>query len=124
MLKILVLYGIPKGLINTISWMYSYKKGKVMSEARTSHEFEILNGMLQGDILAPYIFIICMDYCMGRATVKDARKYSFTVEKSKRFKKHPKYDKKSSSKSPKCNKTLVIGYRVTALRGINSTSSP
>ena len=42
-------------------------------------EFEILVGVLQGDTLAPYLFIIVLDYCMRTAI--EGRQYvlGFTV---------------------------------------------
>ena len=49
--------------------------------------FEIQAGVLQGNTLAPYLFIITVDYCMRQA-IKSHPKYGFTINpaKSKRIK--------------------------------------
>ena len=42
--------------------LYRNTKVKVHSHEGDTHYFEIVAGMLQGDTLAPYLFIICVDY--------------------------------------------------------------
>ena len=49
--------------------------------------FEIIAGVLQGDTLAPYIFIICLDYVLRKALDKNIE-LGFTLERRK-SRRHP-----------------------------------
>ena len=42
--------------------------------------FDIVAGVLQGDKLAPYLFIICLDYVL-RTPIDIRRENGFTLEK-------------------------------------------
>ena len=53
---ILLAYGIPKETINGIMMLY-----------KNTPFFDITAGVLQGDTLAPFIFIICLDYVLRKA---------------------------------------------------------
>ena len=44
--------------------LYKNTKVKAHSPDRDTDDFDIVAGMLQGDILAPYFFIICLDYVL------------------------------------------------------------
>ena len=44
--------------------MYKETKAKVCSLEGETNTFEILAGVLQGDTLAPFLFIIGLDYAM------------------------------------------------------------
>lgn len=67
MLDILRKYGIPRRRLKTIAKMYEETWAKVCTRDGKTGEFRINSGILQGDTLAPYIFIICIDYCMNQA---------------------------------------------------------
>ena len=49
--------------------------------------FEIRAGVMQGDTLAPYLFVIILDYIMRQAIGEDQNNLGFTIEerKSRRF---------------------------------------
>ena len=64
MLKILKAYGIPEILVNLIAILYTGTKAQVLTPDGITELFDILAGVLQGDTLAPYIFVIVVDYCM------------------------------------------------------------
>ena len=64
MLKILAAYGIPNELINAIDILYKDTRAKVISPDGETEHFNIVAGVLQGDTLAPYLFIIILDYVM------------------------------------------------------------
>ena len=46
----------------TYIYIYIYIKAMVRSPDGYTDFFDIVAGVLQGDTLAPYIFIICLDY--------------------------------------------------------------
>ena len=56
-----------------------YKNTKVRSPDVDTDYFDIVPGMLQGDTLAPYLFIICLDYVL-RTTI-DLMKEGFSQAK-------------------------------------------
>ena len=66
MLCILKAYGIPDSLVNAIEDIYSDTKAKVLSPDGETKYFSITAGVLQGDTLAPYLFIIVMDYALRK----------------------------------------------------------
>ena len=43
-------------------------KAKVKSPDGNTEYFDIIAGVLQGDTLAPYLFVIVLDYAMRQAT--------------------------------------------------------
>ena len=64
MLKILRAYGIPQQVVEAIGRMYENTMAKVISPDGETAEFEILAGVLQGDTLAPYLFVIVLDFAL------------------------------------------------------------
>jgi len=68
MLRILRAYGIPDMLVNAIADTYTDTKAKVLSPDGETDVFYITAGVLQGDTLAPFLFIIVLDYALRKAT--------------------------------------------------------
>ena len=66
-MKILTAYGIPYPIVNAIEAIYANTSAKVPSPDGETDTFSILAGVLQGDTLAPYLFIIVLDYALRRA---------------------------------------------------------
>ena len=62
--QILLAHGLPKETIATIMMIYKNTKVKVCSQDGDTDFFDIVAGVLQGDTLAPYLFIICLDYVL------------------------------------------------------------
>ena len=60
--QILLAYGIPKETVAAITILYRNTKVKVQSPDGDTEYFDIVAGVLQGDTLALYLFIICLDY--------------------------------------------------------------
>ena len=79
LMKILDAYGIPKPIVNAISAMYANTSAKVLSPDGVTEPFPILAGVLQGDTLAPYLFIIALDYALRRAIDGKEEQLGFTV---------------------------------------------
>ena len=57
--QILLAYGLPKETVAAITILYKITKVKVRSPDGNTEYFDIVAGVLQGDTLAPYLFIIC-----------------------------------------------------------------
>ena len=84
--QILLAYGIPKETVAAITILYRNTKVKVRSPDGDREYFDIVAGVLQGDTLAPYLFIICLDYVL-RTSIDKIRENGFelTKKRSKRY---------------------------------------
>ena len=67
MLKILKAYGVPDSLVAAIAGVYRNTRARVLTPDGPTDEFKIHSGVLQGDTLAPYIFVIMLDYALRQA---------------------------------------------------------
>jgi len=65
-MRILKAYGIPGPIVQAIGAMYDSTTAKVISPDGKNELFPLLAGVLQGDTLAPYFFIIALDYALKR----------------------------------------------------------
>ena len=59
--QIFLAYGHPKETVATIMMLYKNTKVKVCSQDGDPDFFAFVAGVLQGDTLVPYLFIICFD---------------------------------------------------------------
>ena len=73
--------GIPHRLVQAINIMYTDTKAKVLSPDGETEPFEIKAGVLQGDTLAPYLFIIALDYALRKAIEGKEEDYGFHIKK-------------------------------------------
>ena len=66
MFKILLAYGIPTIIVEAIETLYKGTKAKVgrLTPDGETKSFNITTGVLQCDTLAPFLFIIVLDYAM------------------------------------------------------------
>ena len=85
--QILLAYGIPKETVAAITILYRNTKVKVRSPDGDTEYFDIVAGVLQGDTLAPYLFIICLDYVL-RISFDKIRENDFELTK-KRSRRYP-----------------------------------
>ena len=85
--QILLAYGIPKETVAAITILYRNTKVKVRSPDGDTEYFDIVTGVLQGDTLAPYLFIICLDYVL-RTSIDKIRENGFKLTK-KRSRRYP-----------------------------------
>ena len=85
--QILLAYGIPKETVAAITILYRKTKVKVRSPDGDTEYFDIVAGVLQGDTLAPYLFIICLDYVL-RTSIDKIKENGFELKK-KRSKRYP-----------------------------------
>ena len=62
MFSILRHYGIPEKIVEAVRVLYTNSTSRVFVEGEISDPFKITTGVLQGDVLAPFLFIIVIDY--------------------------------------------------------------
>ena len=84
--QILLTYNLPKETITAIMMLYKNTKVKVHSLDGDTDYCNIVAGVLQGDTLAPYLFIICLDYVL-RTSIDLMKENSFMLvkERSRRY---------------------------------------
>lgn len=68
MFSVLRHYGIPEAVVNAISVLYNNSRSTVMVDGNISDPFDVSTGVLQGDVLAPFLFVILIDYLLTKAT--------------------------------------------------------
>ena len=85
--QILLAYGIPKETVAAITILYLNTKVKVRSPDGDTEYFDIVAGVLQGETLALYLFIICLYYVL-RTSIDEIRENGFEVTK-KRSRRYP-----------------------------------
>ena len=85
--QILLAYGIPKETVAAITILYRNTKVKVRSPDGDTEYFDIVAGVLQGDTLAPYLFMICLDYVL-RTSIDKIKENGFELTK-KRSRRYP-----------------------------------
>ena len=71
--QILQAYGLPKETIAAITILYRNTKVKVRSPDGETEYFDIVAGVLQGGTLAPYLFIIYLDFVLGTSIDKSEK---------------------------------------------------
>ena len=79
--------GLPKETGAAIMIFYRNTKVKVRSPDGDTEYFDIVAAVLQGDTLAPYLFIMCLDYVL-RMSIDKIRENGFELTK-KRSRRYP-----------------------------------
>ena len=84
--QILLAYGLPKETVAAIMILYRNTKVKVCSPDGDTDYFDIVAGVLQGDTLALYLFIICL-YYVHRTSIDKIKEniFKLTKERSRRY---------------------------------------
>ena len=77
--QILLAYSLPKETVAATMMLYRNTKVKVGSPGGDTDYFDITAGVLQGDTLALYIFIICLENVLRMSIV------TLTKERSRRY---------------------------------------
>ena len=72
-------YGIPDQLVNAMGIMYQNTMAKVISAEGVTDPFNKLAGVLHVDTLAPYLFVIVMDYALRKAVESHEGKLGFQL---------------------------------------------
>ena len=81
--QFLIAYGLPKETVAAITILYKNTKVKVRSPDGDTEYFDIV----AGDTLAPYLFIICLDYVL-RTSIDKIKENGFELTK-KRSRRYP-----------------------------------
>ena len=66
--QILLAYGLRKETVTAIMMLYKNIKVKVRSVDGDTGYFDMVAGVLEGDTLAPYLFIIGLEYVLRTST--------------------------------------------------------
>ena len=81
LMDILRAYGVPEKVVTAIAATYSETWAKVRTPDGDTEPFQILAGVLQGDTLAPFLFIIALDYALRCAINGREEELGFTLRK-------------------------------------------
>ena len=86
MFEILKLYGIPDKMIAAIKVLYTNTSSTILTPDGETPFFSIQADILQGDTLAPFLFIIVVDYVLRMSvdTIND-KGYQLTPKRSSRY---------------------------------------
>ena len=78
--------GLSKETVAAIMMLYKNTKVKVCPPDGNTDFFDIVTGVLQRDTLAPYLFIICLDYVL-RTSIDLTKENGFrlTNERSRKY---------------------------------------
>ena len=117
--KILLTYGLPKETVAAIMILYRNTKVKVRSPEGDIDYFDIVSGV-QGDTLAPFLFIICLNYVL-RTSIDKIKENGFklTKERSRRYPHKNNYQRALLANAPAQAETLLLSLeRPTAGIGL------
>jgi hypothetical protein len=64
--EILRSYGIPQKLVQAIRCLYDGSSSCVLVDNQMSDNFAVTTGVLQGDTLAPFLFVIVLDHALKK----------------------------------------------------------
>jgi hypothetical protein len=76
--SILRRYGIPEKIVRAIRVLYDNSTSRVYVDGLLSELLKITTGVLQGDVLAPFLFITVIDY----VTKRSAGNFGYLTHKS------------------------------------------
>ena len=86
--QILLAYSLPKETVAAIMMLYKNTKVKVRSLDGDTDYFNIVTGVLQGDTLVPYLFIICL-LCVLSTSIDIMKDNCFKLGKEKKSRRYP-----------------------------------
>ena len=67
MFVILALYGTPQPIIEVNRVFYTNTSSTILTPDGETEPIDILAGILQGDTLAPFLFILVLDYVLRKS---------------------------------------------------------
>ena len=80
--QILLAYSFTKETVTTLMMFYKNTNAIVCSPNGDTDFFNIVAGILQGEILAPYMFIVNQDYILQKINKSNKRKW-FHIKRSR-----------------------------------------
>jgi hypothetical protein len=84
-MRILECYGIPADLVTAIASLYADTHAFVRTPQGPSDSFTTSTGVLQGDTLAPFLFVVIMDYVLRTAFPDDELGVEIERRRSSRY---------------------------------------
>ena len=78
---------IPKQMVDAIKLLYTNNTATVLSPDEETKPFDIKAGILQGDTLAPFLFIMVVDYILRMSL--DTQKEKGLLLKARTSSRHP-----------------------------------
>ena len=90
--------------LRAIESMYTNTRAKVISPDGQTEMFDITAGVLQGDTLAPFLFVVVFDYALRKALTGREEDLGFTITPRKTSR-HPQ---KSTSRSRLCRQHCSV----------------
>lgn len=79
MLKILKAYSVPPNLLQAVETMYAGTRAKAVTPDGDPEEFGIMVGVMQGDTLVSFLFVIVLDYALSKAIHGQEQDLGFTL---------------------------------------------
>ena len=76
---------LPKETVAAIMMLYRNMKVKICSPDGDTDYFNVVAGVLQGDTLTPYLFLICLDYVLRTIDKMKDNGFKLTKERSRRY---------------------------------------
>mgnify|MGYP000715164312 CR=1 FL=1 len=83
--KILLAYYVPPILVTAIMSLYKGSSTFVKTSDGISEKINLAAGVIQGDTLAPYLFVLVMDWILRTAIPDSSIGYQISERKSARF---------------------------------------
>ena len=74
--KLMAAYGVSAAIVSAIKSLYTKIEAQVLFPDVNTDFFEILVGVLQGDMMAPFLSIITLDYAIRIATKDETNVHS------------------------------------------------
>ena len=87
MFEILHLYGIPAPIVKAIQLLYINTSATIITPDGETESFNITAGVLQGDTLAPFLFVVVLDYVL-RMSLDNMNEKGLTTQ-PRRSSRHP-----------------------------------
>ena len=84
--QMLLANSLPKDSVAAIMMLYRNTKVKVREPDEDTDYFDIVAGVLQGDTLEPYLFVICLDYMLRTSIdIMKENRFKLTKERSRKY---------------------------------------
>ena len=81
--QIRLAYGLPKESVTTIIMLYKNLTAMILLPDGNTEFFDIVSGVLLGDILVLYLFIICLDCILQMSIDLIKKKKWFQIKKAR-----------------------------------------
>ena len=84
MLEMLAAYGLPSTIINVRDLLYEHTEARIIISDSETEFFKMSKSVLQGETLAPFLFITNLDYVMrqGLRNQKGSRLDGYVYNKT------------------------------------------